>query len=165
MPSCTAHVRFRGKSGHHSAVYLCLLLTRSVLCTAECSLRFIGIPLRRPCAASLQRCQRNSFGAPARSRTCSQGARPPQTLSPCSWLVLLPVMAASQGFSQRLSLAKQDGGGKRSQLISKWSAGYLTGSLWSRRDHACECPFRGVKRTWLGPVAMSANDPKRTLAK
>jgi hypothetical protein len=93
MPSCTAHVRFRGKSGHHSAVYLCLLLTQSALCTAECSLRFIGIPLRRPCAASLQRCQRNSFGAPARSRTCSQGARLPQTLSPCSWLVLLPVMA------------------------------------------------------------------------
>jgi hypothetical protein len=31
-------------------------------------------------------------------------------------------MAASQAFSQRLSLAKQDGGGKRSQLMSKWSA-------------------------------------------
>jgi hypothetical protein len=105
-------------SGHHSAVYLCLLLTQSA-CTAECSLRFIGIPLRRPCAASLQRCQRNSFGAPARSRTCSQGARPPQTLSPCSWLVLQS-WPTSPAFSQRLSLAKQGGAGKRSQLMNEW---------------------------------------------
>ena len=155
----------------------CPLLTQSghLLCTAECSLRFIGIPLRHPCAASLQRRQRNSFGAPARSRTCSQGARPPQTLSPCSWLVLLPVMANepslfSTSFSSKarrrretIPIDEQVATGR--PLLEKCISGYLTGSLWSRRDHACECPFRGVKRTWLGPVAMSANDPKRTLAK
>ena len=129
-----------------------------LLCTAECSLRFIGIPLRRPCAASLQRCQRNSFGAPARSRTCSQGARLPQTLLPCSWLVLLPVMANepslfSTSFSssarrerETIPVDKQVATGR--PLLEKCISGYLTGSLWSKRDHACECPLMTQSGHW-----------------
>jgi hypothetical protein len=28
-----------------------------------------------------------------------------------------------------------------------------------------ECPLSGVKRTWLGLVSMSANDPQRTFTR
>ena len=139
------------QSGHRLVRCTCLLLTQSVLCTAECSLRFIGIPLRRPCAASLQqRCQRNSFGAPARSRTCSQGARPPQTLSPCSWLVLLPVMAnepslfstsfSSKARRRRETIPIDEKVATGRPLFEKCISGYLTGSLWSRRGSSSSRP-------------------------
>jgi hypothetical protein len=110
----------------------------------RCLLRFIGIPPRRPCAASLQGCQRSSFVARARSRTYSRGARPPRTPLPChSWLVLLP----SRGQRAKPFHAPFSSKAKRGQGNDVFTTS--------------SCALSGAKRTPPRLGMLSAYDPKR----